>query len=46
MTRWKYRDGDLIRNKRSGALRRIISETYTKRLMDSQDYETEDDGMG
>ena len=46
MTRWKYRDGDLIRNKRSGALRRIIGETFTKRFMDSQDYEMQAHGMG
>jgi len=46
MTRFKFRDGDLICNKRSGALRRIVGEEFTKRFMDTQDYEMEAHGMG
>ena len=44
--RWEYRDGDLIRNKRTGALRQIVGAEFTKRFMDAQDYEMEAHGMG
>ena len=46
MIRWKFRDGDLIRNKRTGALRRVIGEEFTKRFMDAQDHEMAAHGMG
>ena len=46
MARWKYRDGDLIRNKRSGAHRQIVGEEFTKRCMNAQDHEMAAHGMG
>ena len=46
MTRWKFRDGDLIRNKHNGALRRVIGEEFTKRFMDAQDHDMVAHGMG
>jgi len=45
-TRWDFRDGDLIRNKQTGALRQIVGEAFTKRFMDAQDYEMAAHGMG
>ena len=44
--RWEYRDGDLIRNKRTGALRQIVGDEFTKRFMDAQDHEMVAHGMG
>ena len=44
--RYSFRDGDLIRNRRSGELRCIVGEQFTKRFMDAQDREMEAGGMG
>ncbi len=46
MIRWDYRDGDLIRNRHTGALRQIQGTEFTKRWMDSQDHEMVAHGMG
>ena len=46
MTRFDYRDGDLIRNNHNGALRRVVGDQFRKRFMDAQDHEMAAHGMG
>ena len=41
-----FRDGDLIRNRRSGELRCIVGEQFTKRFMDAHDMDMAAHGMG
>ena len=38
--------GDLIRFKGTGEMATVISETYTYRFMEAEDYEMEAHGMG
>jgi|LWDU01.1.fsa_nt_gi hypothetical protein len=44
--RWDHRDGDLLRNNRTGALRQVVGVEFTKRFMDAQDHEMVAHGMG
>jgi hypothetical protein len=45
-TRYQFRDGDLLRNNHTGALRQVQGEEFTKRFMDAQDHEMAAHGMG
>lgn len=46
MQRLKFLDGDLVRNIRTGELRQIVGEEYTKRFMNAADFEMEAFGHG
>lgn len=46
MKRIELRDGDLLRHNVTGALRQVKGEQFTKRYMDTNDYEMEAYGMG
>lgn len=46
MPRFIFKDGDLVRHNRSGEMRQVVGDEFTKRFMEEGDYELESAGMG
>jgi hypothetical protein len=41
-----FKDGDLVRHDRSGEMRQVVGDEFTKRFMDAQDHDMTAHGMG
>ena len=46
MSRFSYKQGDLLHNTRTGLKVTVIRPEFTKRYMEAQDWEMESHGMG